>query len=169
MQKSVENHVSRKRASRINQERLPLIESRKRVIDSVYNEFKARVVPATWAYHPANEVVQQLDCFATLINDQSNIPLNVELCREALTSLPGEVNALNEEKTAVLLSLLVCSSEEAEASVQQLNLATSVYTCTGRHCQGASNPFISWQYAVSHRCVRLEAWRDDAVSRIPDF
>ncbi|KZP05337.1 hypothetical protein FIBSPDRAFT_903594 [Athelia psychrophila] len=173
MRKAVEQYVCERRASRIGRERLLLDNSRKTVVTNVYKEFKASVVPATWAHHPADEVALRFDCFSALINDPSDLPLDVQRCRDVLKDLPGELDALNEEKTAVLLSLLVHSSEEARASVQRdagaaLDLATSIFACCGRHCRGI---FVGWQYAICHRCpVSSHELRSETlISRIPDF
>ncbi|KAF7984375.1 hypothetical protein HWV62_15419 [Athelia sp. TMB] len=173
MRKAIEGHVNHVRATRIQRERLPLLRSRMDVIKSVYNDYKATAVPATWSYQPADEVAQRLPCFAALIDDPSDLPLDVQRCREALKYLPSDVDALNEEKTAVLLSLLVRSSERTAASVADdagsaLDLATTIFICQGRYCGGGSEPFIGWQHAICHRC-QIGPFQSAEEVRIPEF
>ena len=120
------------------------------VIKDVYSAVKGKLVPTQWAYHPDVDQVYKFRPIAALIDDPSDSKIGVHQCLEAFQELPGLVQALHEEKKAVLLSLV--SQREGGSGGSDINLATAVFECNTPGCQGAQRPLIGWQRAICHTC-----------------
>lgn len=137
---------------RLVRERQPLIASRKRIIAKIYSNYKKTLVPTQWAYHPPVETLYKLDELAELIDDPSNSEIDIEVWTQALNRLPVIVESLNEEKKAILLSLLPAGDGQTACKTASLDLATAVFQCTAYTCTHKNKPFIGWQRAVCHSC-----------------
>jgi hypothetical protein len=157
----IEAHVNERKAKRVAREREPLVESRKIVVKQVYTDYKKTLVPTQWAYHPGDNQVYKFKDFAALINNPSNAILGPQHCHSALQKLPSLVNAFNEEKKSVLLSLLnnregTSSGSNSDNAVDPgrscLDVATSIFQCTTPGCQSRQKPLIAWQRAICHTC-----------------
>lgn len=98
--------MNEQKASRIVRERAPIIRERKSVVRQDYKEYMSGLISLTWANYPNEEVAYWLECFASLVDDPSDNPLDIHQCRKALEHLPEQVEALNEMKKAVLLTVL---------------------------------------------------------------
>lgn len=184
MRKSVEEHVNEHKSLRIIMEREPITRERKSVVRKVYKEHKTTLVPLTWASYPDEEVAYQLECFATLIDDPSDNPLDIHQCRKALEHLPEQVEALNGEKKAALLALLggqiqqkkvindeVEDGQLEESTTSHLDLASSLFSCCPLAIYRQTYPIFSWQDAVYHSCPAKNNWgyRDFKPVMIPQY
>ena len=156
---TVEAEINKQKVERITRERKSVIDSRKQAVKALYSAYKKTLVPTQWAYHPRNDQVCNFEDIAALIND----PLaNIELSHyhEALNKLPGLIEAFNEEKKALLLSLL--SPKDSSSSINNdvagkpgrtcLDLATSIFQCSTAGCQLQGRPLIAWQRVICHSC-----------------
>ncbi|KAF7984914.1 hypothetical protein HWV62_10935 [Athelia sp. TMB] len=178
IRKEIEAEVNSEREIRIAKERAPITEGRKAVVRKVYKEFKATLVPISWANYPTPEVVFHLECFSSLINDPSDEPLDIEHCRRALEQLPQQVDTLNAEKTAVLLSLITKHEQEIamegveDAHLQggfrpSLDLATSIFSC--HTCSLSCTPILTGPDALHHCCSIRQYGRSAKCPRIPGY
>jgi hypothetical protein len=148
------------KAERVERERAPIIDGRKKVIKRLYATYKETLVPTRWAYLPDDDEVYTFEAFASLIDDPSEVGLEYAMCREALRKLPAFLNAHTEKKKANLLSLL-SDGEGLDQTNNEvagypgrtpLDLATSIFQCTTTGCRGQYGPLVAWQRAVCHSC-----------------
>lgn len=115
--------------------------------------------PKQWAYQPDVLQVFEVDCVAALLDDPSDLPLNLGTCREAMKQLPVDVAAWHETKKCALLDLLQHSNHPvSKANISRntwLDLAALVFECTSTRCMklGAKRPLIGWQRAICHSCI----------------
>lgn len=133
-------------------ERESLIASRKRIIAKMYSDYKKALVPTQWAYHPPLEALYELDGLARLIDDPIDSEIDIEVWTHAFNQLPAFVESLNEQKKAILLSLLPVVDGRTACNEESLNLATAIFQCTTSTCDHRNKPFIGWQCALCHSC-----------------
>ena len=117
-------------------------------------------MPTQWAYHPKDDQVYNFEGIAALINDPSASNIEPSHYREALEKLPSLIAAFNEEKRALLLSLVtrkdsssdISNDIEGKTGRTCLDLATSIFRCSTVGCQLQERPLIACQRAICHSC-----------------
>lgn len=157
---TVEAEVNKQKVERIARERKQLIDSRKQVVKDIYSSYKKKLVPTQWAYHPQDDQVYDFEGIAALINDPSASNIEPSHHREALEKLPSLIEAFNEEKRAILLSLVTRKDSSSDisndiagtSSSTCLELATSIFQCSTVGCQLRERPLIACQRAICHSC-----------------
>lgn len=159
----LEPKVIESKQRRIAKERREVIQSRQRVVEKLYNDYKKTLIPSQVAYLPRSFDLFQIAEFAALLNEESNSALQEADFVEQMEKLLEHIVRWREQKQLQLMELLPAAnrifpsaSGHSTSNIDCLALATSVFTCDCRDMLNTPYFHFSWNEAVSHGCATRE-------------
>ncbi|KAF8878920.1 hypothetical protein BD779DRAFT_1170672 [Infundibulicybe gibba] len=155
--------VESNRDDRLERERAKLWVERLAILRSLYVEYAKSMAPLQWCYLPNIYELAELSVFRDILEVDSSVDISRQSFLPATDRLSTLVPALISAKKERLISMLELSS--SRTADHPLDLATSVFVCTGRNC--TNRALISWEAIAAHNCygiaTRLHASYDSVT------